>query len=161
MEEDTTQERPAARRFRYNWWRIVRWGGIGIVAGLLAIQLIPYGRAHNNPPVTQAVVWDSPRTAELWDRACADCHSNETEWPWYTNVAPISWLVQNHVDEGRAHLNVSEWDKPHRETDEAAGTVRRGSMPPSSYTYMHRDAVLSAQEKQDLIDGLNATLGSD
>lgn len=161
MEEETSQEQQAARRFRFNWMRIIRWGGISIVAGLLAIQLIPYGRAHDNPPVTQAVEWDSPRTAELWDRACADCHSNDTDWPWYTNVAPVSWLIQNHVDEGRNRINVSEWDRRQHELDEAAGTVRRGSMPPWTYTLIHRDANLSDQEKQDLMDGLRTTFGSD
>ena len=59
------------------------------------IQFVPYGRDHDNPEVTNTVAWDSPRTAELFDPACADCHSNETDWPWYSNVAPVSWLVQS------------------------------------------------------------------
>ncbi|MEZ4522143.1 MAG: heme-binding domain-containing protein [Thermomicrobiales bacterium] len=110
-----SEEEARTSRFQFNWFRIIRWTGAGLLGLLLAIQLVPYGRDHSNPPVTQAVQWDSPRTAELWDRACADCHSNETDWPWYTNVAPVSWLIQDHVDEGRSKINTSEWDKPQHE----------------------------------------------
>ena len=81
-----------------------KWILRGVVAGVVLlglIQLVPYGRDHTNPPVTQEVKWDSPRTRELAVGACYDCHSNLTEWPWYSNVAPISWLTQKDVDEGR------------------------------------------------------------
>jgi len=84
---------------------------IGIVlAGvivLIAIQLVPYGHAHTNPPVTGDPQWDSPQTRELAKRACFDCHSNETVWPWYSNIAPVSWLIQHDVDEGRSRMNFS------------------------------------------------------
>ena len=83
-------------------------GAIGLAA---LIQLVPYGRSHDNPPVTAEPQWDSPETQALVKRACYDCHSNETKWPWYSNVAPVSWLVQNDVNEGREHVNLTEWDR--------------------------------------------------
>ena len=67
---------------------------------LVAIQFAPYGRAHTNPPVRREPSWDTPANRELARRACFDCHSNETAWPWYTSVAPVSWLAQRDVDEG-------------------------------------------------------------
>ena len=95
--------------------------GIGI---LLVAQLIPYGRVHSNPPVTLEPAWDSAATRELFFRACRDCHSNETVWPWYSHVAPVSWLVTSDVEEGREHFNVSVWDRPKQDGDEAAEMVR-------------------------------------
>lgn len=86
--------------------RKLLWGlvlAVGIL--LVAIQAVPYGRSHTNPPVHGEPAWDSPRTRELAVRACYACHSNETTWPWCSNLAPISWLVQYDVDQGRAELN--------------------------------------------------------
>jgi hypothetical protein len=74
-------------------------------------------------------------------------------------VAPISWVTQRHVDEGREKLNLSEYDQRHGEADEAAETVREGSMPPFDYTVVHSTARLTHAEKQALADGLSATLG--
>ena len=85
----------------------VRW--ILAVAGLLflgflLLQLIPYGRDHSNPPVISQPAWDSPRTEKLVREACYDCHSNETRWPWYSNVAPMSWLLAQDVSEARGRF---------------------------------------------------------
>ncbi|MEX2134878.1 MAG: heme-binding domain-containing protein [Acidimicrobiia bacterium] len=91
-------------------------------------------------------------------RACFDCHSNETEWPWYTNIAPISWLIQSDVDEGREELNFSEWDRE-QEGEEAAETVREGSMPPNAYLLTHPTARLTEAELAELIDGLLEMFG--
>lgn len=126
---------------------------------LAAIQLVPYGRAHANPPVVQEPAWDTPETRALAVRACYDCHSNETKWPWYASVAPISWLVQDHVDEGREFLNFSEWNKTYEEAGEAAETVQEGEMPIAGYPWLHPEANLSPVEKDALIAGLTATLG--
>lgn len=128
---------------------------------LLALQLVPYGRNHTNPPVSAEPRWDSPRTRELAARACFDCHSRETRWPWYTNVAPISWLAQRDVDEGREAFNVSAWDGPHGEADEAAEVVAEGEMPPWFYLPAHPDARLSETERDELIRGLTATFGGE
>lgn len=122
---------------------------------LLAIQLVPVGRT--NPPVAAAPAWDSPRTEQLARAACYDCHSNETRWPWYTRVAPASWLLVNHVNEGREHLNFSEARLRH--ADDAAEEVRDGGMPLWSYTLLHPEARLSAEDKAALADGLEHTFG--
>jgi hypothetical protein len=140
--------------------RVLKWSGIGLVLAFLLIQLVPYGRDHSNPAVTNAIAWDSPRTEQLFYDACADCHSNETEWPWYSNVAPVSWLVQRDVDGGRNEFNISETDGM-EEAGEAAETVENGSMPPWFYNLMHAEARLTADEEADLIAGLVATFGSD
>ena len=142
-------------------WRSGRLVGslfAGGVLALLAIQLVPYGRDHSNPPVTAEPNWDSARTEELVRRACYDCHSNEVAWPWYTNVAPVSWLVLSHVEEGRDELNFSEWDRE-QEIDEIVESVVDDEMPLWSYTILHSEARFSDAERDDLIRGLRATFG--
>ena len=141
--------------------RWVKWGLVVIFGGLLAIQLVPYGRDHDNPPVVAEPSWDSPQTLDLAVRACFDCHSNETVWPWYSNVAPVSWLVQRDVDEGREELNYSEWNRPQEEAEESAETVLDGSMPLPSYLLTHPDARLTDAELAILSDGLAATFGGE
>jgi hypothetical protein len=138
--------------------RILKWGAIGVVGLFLLIQLVPYGRSHDNPPVTAEPNWDSAATRKLAVAACFDCHSNETEWPWYTNVAPMSWLIQHDVDEGRAALNFSEWNRE-QHTDDIAELIESGDMPPTSYRVLHSAARLTDAEKRRLIAGLERTLG--
>jgi mono/diheme cytochrome c family protein len=137
--------------------------GIAILVGLfLLIQLLPYGRSHTNPPVVAEPLWDSPQTRALAQRACFDCHSNESVWPWYSNVAPASWLVQKDVDEARSILNFSEWKSGqgarNRRIDEVAQVVQRGSMPPSQYLLLHPNALLTTTEKASLAQGLTTSL---
>ncbi len=141
--------------------RLVRMLVLGIIVLLVVIQLVPYGRQHTNPPVRAEPAWDSPRTRELAVRACFDCHSNETKWPWYSNVAPLSWLVQYDVDKGRRELNYSEWDRRQEEAGESAETVQKGSMPPAYYVWLHPEARLTAAERAELIAGLQATFGTE
>ena len=124
---------------------------------LVAIQLVPYGRSHDNPPVTGEPSWDSPRTRELVQRACFDCHSHETKWPWYASIAPISWMVQHDVDEGREHLNFSTWDVSQRNGDETAEEVEDGEMPLKGYLLAHPEARLEGKEREELLRGLRAT----
>ena len=133
-----------------------KWTALGLLVLLLAIQVVPYGRDHTNPTGGRQIAWDSPRTEQLMTGACMDCHSNLTRWPWYSNVAPISWLVQHDVDEGRGELNLSTGDVDLEEMIEA---IREGSMPPWQYKPTHPGAWLSQGEKQDLIQGLEATFG--
>ncbi len=137
--------------------------GLGAVLVFgLALQLVPYGRNHTNPPVQAEPQWASPRTRELFFRACADCHSNETVWPWYSSVAPMSWLIQRDVDEGRARFNISEWGiGGENKGEEAAETVSRGAMPMAVYVPLHPAAWLSAQEKREFIQGLATTFGGE
>lgn len=134
---------------------------IGLVLSFLLIQLIPYGHDRTNPAVVREPAWDSPRTRALFFEACRDCHSNETTWPWYSGIAPVSWLVRYDVDEGREHFNVSEWGRPHNEGDEAAEILEQGEMPPWFYLPAHPEARLTEAEKAELIDGLERTFGSE
>jgi hypothetical protein len=124
-----------------------------------AIQFVPVSRT--NPPVTQTLNWSSPETKALWVRACADCHSNETVWPPYAYVAPVSWLVSRNVTEGRRELNLSQplRGQPARVANEISEKITSGEMPPRDFILMHPEAVLSTAEKRTLIDGLRATLG--
>ena len=136
---------------------ILKWSAIALVGLFAVIQLVPYGRDHTNPTGGREIAWDSERTHQLMAGACMDCHSNETKWPWYSNVAPISWLVQSDVDEGRSELNLST---DAAEVEELIETIREDSMPPWQYKPAHPGARLSEREKQDLIRGLEATFGS-
>jgi hypothetical protein len=129
--------------------------GVAVVAA----QFVPYGRDHVNPPVVAEPSWDSPGTRALARQACFDCHSNETEWPAYSRVAPVSWLIQHDVSEGRAALNFSEWQRPQEEATEAAKEVLEGEMPPRIYRLMHAHARRSAADRDRLARGLERTLG--
>src|SRR5512132_2624625 len=137
--------------------RRLGWILVGLVVVMVVIQAVPYGRDHTNPPVRAEPNWDSPRTRQLAKDACFACHSNQTRWPWYASVAPVSWLTQNDVDEGRSVLNFSEWDRP-QASGEAAEAVREGSMPPLQFKLLHPESRLSDSEKLQLIHGLEATL---
>jgi len=138
--------------------RWLRWGFVGLLAIFVAIQFVPYGRDHTNPPVTQAAAFAPGPGLELARGTCFDCHSNETAWPWYTNIAPGSWLVQRDVDEGRATLNFSEWDRPQAEVDELLDVVQDGEMPPVSYTLIHPSARLSDAERATLFAAMEQML---
>lgn len=140
--------------------RILLGGLTALVVGFLVIQLFPYGRDHTNPPVTGEPAWDSAETRAMAVVACYDCHSNETAWPWYSNIAPFSWLLQRHVDEGREDLNFSQWGTGEQEADEIVESVRNGEMPTWDYELIHPDAALSDAEKQAFLDGLIATFGA-
>ncbi len=106
--------------------------------------------------------WDSNETRDLAKRACFNCHSNEAVWPWYSNIAPASWLVQYDVKKGRSELNFSDW-KGGKLKGEHAKEIREeieeGEMPPLIYRLTHREARLSEAEKRRLMDGLTATAG--
>src|SRR4051794_16032334 len=103
--------------------QLVTRGVVGLIALLALIQLVPYGHSHANPPVTRAAHWDSPQTAKLVASACNDCHSNLTNWRWYSNIAPGSWLIQNDVDGGRNNLNFSRWDQPQPDVSEVVEQI--------------------------------------
>jgi mono/diheme cytochrome c family protein len=133
---------------------------IGVVVVFALLQLVPYGHDHSNPAVVAEPQWDSPQTRELAARACFDCHSNETKWPWYSNVAPVSWLIQHDVQDGRRRLNFSEWNRTQRAAHEVGEVIGEGEMPPWFYLPLHPSANLTPAEKQALVAGLQQTLGS-
>jgi len=160
------------------WWpplrrlpsalRARRWRGVavGLTAlgsvGLLALQLVPYGWDRPNPPVTAEPEWDSTTTRDLAARACFACHSNESEWPWYSRLAPGSWLVLRDVEAGRDELNFSEWDREEArdEARDAAREIERGSMPPLGYELAHPDGRLTDSERAALAEGLRRSIGA-
>lgn len=132
---------------------------VGIPALLVLIQFWPVDRS--NPEVTREIRWDSPATAEIAQRACYDCHSNETEWPWYSYVAPVKWLIVEHVNHGREHLNFSQWDQPNEDADEIVEVVEEGEMPHPQYLRLHPEARLTDEEKAAFFAGVEATLAAD
>jgi hypothetical protein len=139
---------------RGKWKWII--GGLAVVLGLM--QFIH--RPQPNPPVERGhdLRASNPPPAEITSllrAACYDCHSHETQWPWYGRVAPVSWWTAGHVREGRQHLNFSEW--PHGQPkrmrsnwEDIADEVRAGRMPLPSYTWIHGPARLSAAQRERL-----------
>lgn len=142
------------KKRRLTWWQVV----LIIVVLFGLIQLIPFGKAHANPAVVNAAVWDNPQTATMIRDACYDCHSNETVWPWYSNIAPVSWLNQVDVDEGRSRMNLSEWptDKAVQQNlvNRMIRVIQNGQMPPFYYVWMHSNASFTADQKAQLIQDL-------
>lgn len=139
--------------------RILVWAGVVLVVIVVGIQLIPLNRT--DPPVTREIKWNSPETRALAQRACFDCHSNLTTWPLQSYIAPASFFILNHVDEGRRRLNFSEWDKPNSDFEEVSRSIQNGQMPMWSYVLMHPAAKLTPAETQQLLDGLQATFQQD
>ena len=124
----------------------------GFFATFLVIQLIPVDRS--NPPI-ESEIPASPEVRILLRSSCYDCHSNESIWPWYSKVAPVSWLVASDVHEGRKELNFSTWSryntkKQNKKLKETWEEIQEGEMPPSSYLIMHSDASLSLAEREIL-----------
>ena len=139
--------------------RVIMWVVIAAVVLFVLVSLIPLNRT--NPAITKEVAWDSPETRALAQRACFDCHSNETVWPPYAYVAPTSLLLWRHVTEGRQHLNFSEWDKGQPGFREVQEQVASGEMPPWDYLLMHGSGKLTDAEKEQLLTGLKATYQND
>lgn len=144
--------------------RILKWIAIGLIVVLVGIQFVRPTRT--NPPVDEsqtifARTQVTPEVAAILDRSCRDCHSNKTDWPWYSNVAPVSWWLTDHVDTGRKELNFSEWgrlaqDRQDKKLREICDEVSDGIMPLSSYLPMHPQARLSDQDKKTLCDWVDA-----
>lgn len=121
-----------------------------ILAVIIGMQFVPVERS--NPPVSHELV--APvAVKDVLKRACYDCHSNQVNWPWYSHVAPVSMFVAHHVEEGREHLNFSEWDKvkdPQHAIEECWEEIEEGKMPLASYLLMHGDAKLSTEDMATL-----------
>jgi hypothetical protein len=135
---------------------LITLGVLVLVFGL--VQLVPY--RVSNPATNNEPPWDSAQTRTLAKAACFDCHSNETNTYWWEDIAPVSWWITNHVDEGRAALNFSECTGHGGEADDAAETVTNRSMPPGYYTWLglHPSAQLTKAERTQLAAGLRRTL---
>ncbi len=130
---------------------------LALVAVVAGIQFIPVDRS--NPPVT-GDLGAEPEVDGLLRKACYDCHSNETKWPLYAHVAPMSWVTARHVREGREELNFSSWDgmasdrKDHK-LEEIAERVENHDMPLSSYLLLHSEARLTTDERTRIVDWAN------
>ncbi len=146
MSDSSTTPR---RRFPRLRRRTVAIAGGLLVIVFIGIQFIPV--AHTNPPIVSTPQWDSPATEKLVRRVCYNCHSNETEWPWYSYVAPMSWLVTHDVSEARRFMNFSQWNPGDLSGDQLASAVKDGIMPPLDYRLLHPEASLSDDEKAALI----------
>lgn len=126
---------------------------IGVAVLVVAAQFVPVDRS--NPPVTGIV--DAPeQVMQILRRSCWDCHSNETDWPWYGYVAPVSWRLSEHVREGREHVNFTEWAGYDGEEldeiyEEIADEVREQGMPLKDYLLVHRTAVLTTADRERLV----------
>ncbi|TCZ73501.1 heme-binding domain-containing protein [Flaviaesturariibacter aridisoli] len=109
-------------------------------------QTASIGRAYPVPAPVQGIL----------EKACYDCHSNNTRYPWYSNIQPVGWWLERHVNEGKRGLNFDEFAgythrRQSKKMKEAAEQVEKGEMPLDSYTWIHKDAVLTAQERSTLI----------
>jgi hypothetical protein len=125
---------------------------IAVAVALVGSQFIPVDR--DNPPV-ESDIPTSPQVKAILRRACYDCHSNETVWPWYSRIAPVSWLIANDVREGRGELNFSTWNRYSTQQQvkklrESWEKVAEGEMPPWFYLAVHRDVRLSAEDRARL-----------
>jgi hypothetical protein len=139
-----------------------------IIAAIVGFGLMQFWPMQlTNPPVVSEPAWDNMRTQELAERACFDCHSNETIWPWYAHIVPPGILLEKDVHDGRQVLNFSEWQQTCctlDQIDEMAAIVNKGLMPPPYYNILHPEADLNATERGELVNGLietmNAEIGS-
>jgi hypothetical protein len=141
----------------------VRIGVVVLIAVLVVAQAIRIEKT--NPPVRAEISADQA-IQPLLRRACYDCHSNETVWPWYSGVAPVSWLVGSDVNEGRRELNFSEWgsysnDVRAHKLNAITKEVQDGDMPPWYYLIMHRNSRLNQQERDQVMNWSAAALGQE
>jgi hypothetical protein len=128
---------------------VLRWSIALFVVAVVGAQAVR--PARTNPPSTPSASLLPKVPAQvsgILSRACRDCHSNDTRWPWYSNVAPISWFLIDHITHGRDHFNYSEWTTySGDDQDKLLGSIcsltKKGRMPLSSYLLLHRDATLS------------------
>ena len=133
-----------------------------IVIAVIFVGMQAIRPTLSNPPVDESLTINSrtqmtPEVASILDRSCRDCHSSKTVWPWYTKLAPVSWWLADHVNEGRQNLNMSEWgklpkDRQDRKLRQMCDEIQDGIMPLSSYLPMHPAAKLSEQDKKTLCD---------
>lgn len=135
-----------------------------LAVALVAAQFVPIRRDNpSSDPAKALYVSHSmpPEMHALFDHSCRDCHSNDTTWPWYSHVAPVSWMVASDVHDGRKHFNISEWgtypeEKKVRKLGEICEQVKTEEMPDAKYTLIHRSAQLNAQQRAMVCDWVDA-----
>ena len=128
---------------------------VGIIFASALIQLVPIGHQHDNPAVVSEPAWDSSSTRQLVKRACFNCHSNETTWPWYSAFAPISWLIEPRCQRRQEVISISsDWNRSCGQAEKIEERVRnRRNATVWFYLPMHPEAKLTPDEKNALIDG--------
>jgi hypothetical protein len=127
-----------------------------VFALFLLMQFVPVFK-RTNPPVVGEPPWDSVQTRELAKRACFDCHSNETRWPWYAHLAPLGWFLVSDVEDARGTFNLSNWHSGDISGQKAANRISSGGMPLPRYLMLHPAARLNEAEKKQLIQGVLAS----
>lgn len=142
--------------------------GISVLVLFIGIQFITIDKL--NPPVDESLNFFStasfsPKGMELVKSACYDCHSNESKYPWYSNVAPVSFILQNHIKEGREELNFSTYQsynakKKDHKLEEISEALREGWMPLDNYVWMHSEAKLTASQREMLAQEFDAIRAS-
>lgn len=138
--------------------KIILYLAIAAVVVFGLIQLVPFGHDHTNPPTVSEPKWASPEARALVKEHCFQCHSNETAWPWYSNIAPASWLIAMDVKEGRQAFNFSDWQANPGEVDEMVQEIQSGGMPPIQYWLFHPSSKMNDQQKQQLIQALEQSI---
>ena len=138
--------------------RILIIGALVALAIFVVLQVLPIGRAEAEPGVVREPAWDAPATRALAVRACFDCHSSETVWPWYSKIAPASWLLAKDVSEARNVFNFSAWKSGDISPERAARVVREREMPPSRYLMLHPEARFTDAEIEALALGFLQSL---
>ncbi len=134
------------------------------VVALVGAQFFPVARTNPSINPTHTIFTNMPvppAVVEILNRACEDCHSNQTVWPWYSRVAPVSWITIHDVSEGRRELNFSEWGqyaprRQERKLKEICEQVEKGSMPMAAYTVIHRASKLTPADRQTLCEWAKA-----
>jgi hypothetical protein len=142
--------------------KYLKWFLVAAVAVFALLQLT--NPAHTNPPVkTDFIATLNPpsEVAGMLRTACYDCHSDATRWPWYSHIAPVSWQVVQDVNEGRKHVNLSEWpadqaDLARKKLEHMSDEIDQGDMPLAKYTLIHTDARLTAAQRDELTQWLDA-----
>lgn len=135
-----------------------------LLAALVIIQFIhpKKNQAAGEQPNSLASVFTVPDNVnQILQKACNDCHSNNTHYPWYSKLQPVDWWMTNHVNDGKKHLNLDEYSNrslryQYHKLEEIAEQVKSGEMPLESYTWMHKDAKLTDSEKDILISWADA-----
>lgn len=130
-----------------------KWILLGLALVFLGIQFIR--PEATNPPVEWKADFP-PQIAAIFNRSCHDCHSHTTDWPWYSQVAPVSWWVRDHVIKGRKKWDYSKWAPDPHELGAICREVSKGDMPLPSYTWIHRDAKLSPADIKTICDWTEA-----
>lgn len=134
---------------------------------LMAIQFYRPARNSSLQPelaTNFTKIYDVPlSTQAIFKTSCYDCHSNNTKYPWYSNIQPVRMFMDNHINEGKNHLNFSEFgkldaEKQTKKLDEIIEEVSEGDMPLFSYTLIHRDAILNASQKAEVINWIESVL---